>query len=93
MRRFLSIALFTMISASPTLAQNAPNTTQGGGPEITIQSTKGTRTVRDTTVHTTLSDGTVVSTSKGTDGQPNGGAGSSGGNTQGGATGASYEGD
>jgi hypothetical protein len=93
MRRFLSIVLFTMISASPTLAQNAPNTTSGGGPDITVQSTKGTRTVRDTTSHTTLSDGTVVSTSKGTDGKPNGGAGNGGGNTQGGATGASYEGD
>ena len=93
MKRILSIVLFTMIFASPTLAQTAPTTTSGGGPDITVQSSKGTRTVKDTTSHTTLSDGTVVSTSTGSDGKPNGGAGSSGGGTNGGSGGASYEGD
>ena len=58
MKRFLSIALCTMIFASPTLA--APTTTQGGGDNITVQSGNGTATVRDTTVHTTLDNGVVV---------------------------------
>jgi hypothetical protein len=89
MKRFLSIVLFTVIFASPTLAQN---TTSGGGPELTVHSSKGTRVLKDTTQHTTLSDGTVVSTSKGKDGQPNGGAGN-GGDTSHGSGGASYEGD
>jgi hypothetical protein len=93
MKRILSMVLFTMIFANPTLAQNAPTTTSGGGPDITVQSSKGTRTIKDTTVHTTLGDGTVVSTSKGSDGQPNGGAGSSGGDTNSGPGGASYEGE
>jgi len=48
--------------------------TTGGGPDLTVQSTKGTRTLKDTTVHTTLDNGVVVSTSTGTDGKPNGGA-------------------
>lgn len=47
--------------------------TTGGGPDLTVQSTKGTRTLKDTTVHTTLDNGVVVSTSTGTDGKPNGG--------------------
>jgi hypothetical protein len=81
MKHVLSIALCTMIFASPTLAQ----TTTGGGPEITVQSSQGTRTVKDTTVHTTMPDGTVVSTSTGTDGKPNGGVGSNGGSTNGGS--------
>lgn len=89
MKRILSIVLFTIIFASPTLAQN---TTTGGGPGITVQSSKGTRTIKDTTSHTTLSNGTVVSTSTGSDGQPNGGAGSSGGTT-GGSGGDSKEGE
>jgi hypothetical protein len=84
MKRFLSIALCTMIFASPTLAQ--PTTTTGGGPDLTVQSANGTGTVRDTTVHTTLDNGVVVSTSTGSDGKPNGGVGSSGGSTNGGST-------
>jgi len=84
MKRFFSIALCTMIFASPTLAQ--PTTTTGGGASITVQDANGTRTVRDTTVHTTLDNGVVVSTSTGSDGKPNGGVGSSGGSTNGGST-------
>lgn len=91
MKRILSIVLFTMIFASPTLAQNGRNTTTGGGLDITVQSSKGTRTVKDTTSHTTLSDGTVVSTSTGKDGQPNGGVGGRG--TSGGPGGDSKEGE
>ena len=96
MKRFLSIVLFTMISASPTLAQD---TTSGGGLELTIQDSNGTRKLRDTTTHTTLSDGTVVSGSTGSDGEPNGGAGNGdggsgdGGSGDGGTTGVSREGD
>ena len=82
MKRFLSIALCTMIFASPTLAQT---TTKGGGADITVQSDKGTGTVKDTTVHTTLDNGVVISTSTGSDGKPNGGVGSSGGSTNGGS--------
>jgi hypothetical protein len=93
MKRFLSIVLFTMIFANPTLAQNAPTTTSGGGPDLTTQSTKGSGTLRDTTSHTTLDNGVVVSTSTGQDGKPNGGAGSGGGGTTGGSAGASYEGE
>ena len=56
MKRFLSIiALCTMIFASPTLA----------GEDITVQSGNDTRTVKDTTVHTTLDNGVVISTSTG----------------------------
>src|SRR6185312_15014311 len=66
----LSIVLFTMIFASQTLAQNAPTTTTGGGPDLTVQSTKGTGTLKDTTSHTTLDNGVVVSTSTGKDGKP-----------------------
>jgi hypothetical protein len=86
MKRFLSIVFFTTIFASATLAQNATTTTQGGGPDLTVQSAKGTTTLKDTTVHTTLPNGVVVSTSTGTDGKPNGGVGSSGGSTNGGST-------
>ena len=94
MKRFLSMVLFTMISANPTLAQNTPTTTSGGGLELTIQDSKGTRKLRDTTTHTTLSDGTVVSGSTGADGEPNGGAGNGdGGSGDGGTTGVSREGD
>jgi hypothetical protein len=93
MKRFLSIVLFTMIFANPTLAQNAPTTTSGGGPDLTTQSTKGPGTLRDTTSHTTLGNGVVVSGSTGKDGKPNGGAGSGGGGTNGGSAGASYEGE
>ena len=89
MKRILSIVLSTVLLTSPVLAQD---TTQGGGSEITVQDSKGTRPVRDTTSHTTLGDGTVVSTSTGSDGKPNGGAGSSGGETPAGPGGASYEG-
>ena len=88
MKRILSSVLLTTVFAIPTLAQ----TTEGGGPSVTVQSTKGTRTIPDTTQHTTLSDGTVVSTSKGKDGEPNGGAGGGGGGSTGGSGGASYEG-
>ena len=80
-----------MACASPTLAQYTPTTTTGGGLSVTVQSSKGSRTVSDTTSHTTLGNGTVVSTSTGKDGQPNGGAGSGVGTTRGGG-GASYEG-
>ena len=85
MKRFLLIALCTMTFASPTLVQAAPTTTQGGGSDITVQDTNGTRTVKDTTVHTTLDNGVVVSTSTGSDGKPNGGVSISGGSTNGGS--------
>jgi hypothetical protein len=74
MKRIFSIALFTMIFASPVLAE--PTTTVGGGDSVTVQDANGTRTVKDTTVRTTLDNGTVVTTSTGTDGKPNGGVGS-----------------
>jgi len=79
MKRLLSITLCTMIFASPTLAQTSSTTTTGGGPDVTVQSGKGTGTVKDTTSHTTLSNGVVVSTSTGSDGKPNGGVVSGGG--------------
>src|SRR5262245_18655089 len=87
MKRLLSIALFIMLFASPTLAQT---TTQGGGPNLNVQSGKGSGTLKDTTVHTTFDNGVVISTSKGSDGQPNGGASGGGdgaGNGSGGANG------
>jgi hypothetical protein len=90
MKRFFSIALCTMIFASPTLAE--PTTTTGGGSDITVQSGNDTRTVRDTTVNTTLDNGVVVSTSTGSDGRPNGGVGSSGGSTNGGSNGGNTNG-
>lgn len=98
MYRIFSMALLGVTLAGPALAQGT--TTTGGGDSITVQSTKGTRTVRDTTSHTTLGNGVTVSTSTGKDGQPNGGVGGSGGNaasgnnggTAGGGAGASYEG-
>ena len=90
MQRILPI-LLAITLAAPALAQNAPTTT-GGGMSITVTSSKGTRTVPDTTSHTTLGDGTMVSTSTGSDGKPNGGAGNGGGST-GGSGGASYEGE
>jgi hypothetical protein len=93
MKRLLSIVLFAMIFANPTLAQNAPTTTSGGGPDLSVQSTKGSGTLKDTTSHTTHSNGVVVSTSTGSDGKPNGGSGSGGGDTTGGPGGASYEGE
>jgi hypothetical protein len=93
MKRSLSIVLFTMIFASPTLAQNAPTTTSGGGPDLTVQSTKGSGTLKDTTSHATLDNGVVISTSTGKDGKPNGGGGSGSGGTNGGPAGASYEGE
>ena len=65
MKRFLSIVLFTMIFANPTLAEDAPTTTTGGGPGLTVQSAKGSGTLKDTTSHTTLGNGVVVSTSTG----------------------------
>jgi hypothetical protein len=93
MKSFLSIVLFTMIFANPTLAQS----TTGGGPDLPVQSTKGSGTLKDTTQHTTLNNGVVISTSKGSDGQPNGGAGNGGGGTNGGTVGGgagdSKEGD
>ena len=89
MKRSLLIVLFTMTFATPTLAQNAPSTTTGGGPSLSVQSTKGSGTLKDTTSHTTLGNGVVVSTSTGSDGKPNGGVG---GGTTGGSGGASYEG-
>ena len=70
MKRVLSTVFFTMILASPTLAQT---TTTGGGPSLNVQSSKGSGTLKDTTSHTTHSNGVVVSTSTGSDGQPNGG--------------------
>ena len=99
MKRILSVVLLTTICAGPALAQSAPTTNSGGGQSISVQSIKGTVTVRDTTSHTTLGNGTVVSTSVGKDGQPNGGAGgggggsAGGGGTAGGGAGASAEGD
>ena len=87
MKRVLSTVLFTMILASPTLAQT---TTTGGGPSLNVQSSKGSGTLKDTTSHTTHSNGVVVSTSTGSDGQPNGGSGGGGdggGNGGGGANG------
>lgn len=86
MKCFLVISVSTMIFAGATLAQTPSTTTMGGGPDLTVQSNKGTGTVKDTTVHTTLSNGVVVSTSTGGDGRPNGGVGSSGGNSNGGST-------
>ena len=88
MKRSLSIVLFTMIFATPILAQN---TTQGGGPSLPVQSTKGTGTLNDTTQHTTHGNGVVVSGSTGSDGKQNGASGSSS-DTTGGPGGASYEG-
>ena len=88
MKHLLSIALFPLIFAAPTLAQT---TTQGGGPSLSVQSTKGTGTLNDTTQHTTHGNGVTVSTSKGSDGQANGGSGSSSDKPAGGG-GASYEG-
>jgi hypothetical protein len=85
MKRILSIVVFTVLLANPVLAQDT-----GGDTEITVQDSKGTRTVRDTTVHTTTSNGTGVSTSLGSDGKPNGGGGPS--ETPAGPGGASYEG-
>ena len=85
MKRYLSILLVTMIFASPTLAQT---TTQGGGPTLNTQSSKGPGTLKDTTQHTTLDNGVVVSGSKGRDGQPNGGAGNGGGGADSGGGGA-----
>jgi hypothetical protein len=82
-----------VIFANPTLAQNAPTTTSGGGPDLTVQSTKGSGTLKDTTSHTTLDNGVVISTSTDKGGNPNGGAGSGGGGTNGGPGGASYEGE
>jgi hypothetical protein len=93
MKRLLSIVLFTMIFANPTLAQNAPTTTSGGGPDLSVQSTKGSGTLKDTTSHTTHSNGVVVSTSTGSDGKPNGGSGSGGGGTKSETTGVSREGE
>jgi hypothetical protein len=89
MKHFLPIVLFTMTFANPTLAQNAPTTTSGGGPNLTVQSTKGSGTLGDTTSHTTLGNGVVVSTSTDKGGNPNGG----GGGAHGGSGGASYEGE
>jgi hypothetical protein len=91
MKHAFSILLFTMISAGPTLAQNAPTTTQGGGPDLSVQSGKGSGTLKDTTSHTTHGNGVTVSTSTGSDGQPNGGSGSSSDKPSG-PGGASYEG-
>jgi hypothetical protein len=93
MKRSLSIVLFTMILANPTLAQNAPTTTSGGGPDLSVQSTKGSGTLKDTTSHTTHGNGVVVSTSTGQDGKPNGGSGSGGGGTKSETTGVSREGE
>jgi hypothetical protein len=87
MKRSLSIVLFTMIFASPVLAQS---TTQGGGPGLPVQSSNGTGTLNDTTQHTTHGNGVVVSGSKGSDGKQNGSSGSSS-DTTGGSGGASYE--
>jgi hypothetical protein len=92
MKRFLSIVLSSMIFASPTLAQT---TTQGGGPDLPTQSGKGPGTLKDTTVHTTLDNGVVISRSKGSDGKPNGGpgGGDTNGGTAGGGAGDSKEGE
>ena len=87
MKNLVPIALVAMTLAVPTLAQADPPASTGGG--ITVTSSKGTRTIPDTTQHTTLANGSTVSTSTGSDGKPNGSAG----NTAGGATGASYEGE
>ena len=93
MKRFLSIVLCTMIFANPTLAQNAPTKTSGGGPDLSVQSTKGSGTLKDTTSHTTLDNGVVISTSTDKNGNPNGGAGSGGGGTKSETTGVSRQGE
>ena len=100
MKRFLSTVLFTMILASPTLAQT---TTTGGGASLPVQNSKGSGTLKDTTSHTTHGNGVVVSTSTDSAGQPNGGSGGGGdggdsgggganGGTAGGGAGDSKEG-
>lgn len=89
MKRSIYIAFAAMLCAGPSLAQT---TTTGGGPNISVQSAKGSGTVRDTTSHTTSSNGVVVSTSTGRDGKPNGGAGGGSAAPQSGGGGASYEG-
>ena len=88
MKRVLSIGLFIMVGAVPALAQT---TTTGGGPDVTVQSTKGTRVVGDTTSHTTHGYGVTVSGSTGRDGKPNGSSGSAS-DAPAGPGGASYEG-
>ena len=84
MKRFLSTVLFTMILASPTLAQT---TTTGGGASLPVQNSKGSGKLEDTTQHTTHSNGVVISTSTGSDGQPNGGSGGGGDGSGGGTAG------
>lgn len=98
MKRSLSMVLFAIFVATPSLAQNAPTTTTGGGPSLSVQSTKGSGKLNDTTQHTTLGNGVVVSTSTGGDGKPNGGVGGNGAGSGGddrpaGPGGASYEND
>lgn len=75
MKRILSLALFTMIFANPTVAQVATPTQTGGGSSVTVHSTKGSATVKDTTAHTETTSGATVSTSTNkNDGKtPNGG--------------------
>lgn len=73
MKTVISAALAALIAAAPALA----NPTFGGGMTIKVYSTKGSGTLKDTTAHTTLKNGSTVSTSTdNNDGQtPNGGAG------------------
>ncbi len=80
MKHYLSIILLATTVAGPALAEDN---------SITVQSSKGTRTVSDTTQHTQLSNGTTVSTSTGSDGKANGG----GGPAASGTTGVSREGE
>ena len=79
MKTVLSLSLVAALSATPALAQMAP-TSFGGGGGIKVHSTKGSGTLRDTTAHTTTSNGATVSTSTDkNDGQtPNGGVGEGG---------------
>ena len=86
MKITITTAAIALVMASHMAAQADPKTTFGGGMSIKVHSTKGTKTVRDTTAHTTLSDGTTVSTSTdNNDGQtPNGGGGEGGGENSGG---------
>ena len=80
MKHCLSIIILATTVAGPALAEDN---------SITVQSSKGTRTISDTTQHTQLSNGTTVSTSTGSDGKANGG----GGPAASGTTGVSREGE
>ena len=86
MKRLLAVVFVTLSASTQIFAQS---TTTGGGPSVSVQDTGGTRTVKDTTSHTTLSNGVTISTSTGSDGKPNGGVRT---DPPAGPGGASYEG-